>query len=303
MKNSIRQFILSGCLMLVVHAALAQEPAAKVLTLINPVQSIGIRIGDVMQRKVVIEVNAPYQISRSALPMKGGSQNGIELADIKIDTTQRELKTVYEIALRYQVFASAPVPAVMQLPPEEFALTGGPQALSIKLPVWRFWFSPLVVADINTAKDNMQPQSRPSPVDLSGHRYRLALFLGLLITGLGGLIYINADRRWLPFMNGAFAQAHRNIKQLPRTPAQEKQALLSLHQAFNRVYGANLFAQDIAKFIAAHPEFAKVKSGIEAFFEQSNRSLFAQEEHDSAQFINDLTAFSKALRDCERGVA
>jgi mxaA protein len=303
MKNPIRTLIVFGCLALICHTAMAQEPAARILKIINPSHSNSIHIGDIMERKVVIEASTPYQISRAALPIKGTRQEGIELADIQISSTQRGEKTLYEIVLRYQVFANAITPTVMQLPAENFALTGGPQALSVKLPCWRFWFAPLVVADINTAKDNLQPQYKPTLINPSAHQYRLAVFLGLLLTGLLGLVYINADRRWLPFMNGAFAQAHRKIKRLPNTPAKEKQALLSLHQAFNKVYGANLFAPDLAQFIAAHPEFAEVRAEIETFFEQSNKSLFAQASHDHTKFISDLVALSKRLRDCERGVA
>jgi mxaA protein len=303
MKNPIRTLIVFGCLVLLSHTAIAQESAARILKIINPSHSNGIHIGDIMERKVVIEASIPYQISRAALPVKGTRQEGIELTNIQISTTQHDQKTLYEIALRYQVFAHAATPVVMQMPAETFALTGGPQALSVKLPGWRCWFAPLVVADIHTAKDNLQPQYKPSLINSSAHQYRLAVFLGLLLTGLLGLVYINADRRWLPFMNGPFAQAHRRIKRLPNTPAKEKQALISLHQAFNKVYGANLFAPDLAQFIAAHPEFAEVRAEIETFFEQSNKSLFAQASHDHAQFIADLIAFSKRLRDCERGVA
>jgi len=303
MKNHLLDLIVGGILLLGIASAQAQEADARIVTITNPIQSIGIRIGDVMERKVLIETSSSYQLSRIALPMKGVSQYGIELEDIQVKTTQQGKKALHEIALRYQVFASASAPVVMQLPTEEFALTGGPQALSVRLPVWRFWFSPLVVANISIAKDNLQPQYQPPLIDSSAHRSLLAVFFGLLMTGLVGLIYINVDRRWLPFMGGAFAQAHRNLKKLPRNAAQEKKALFYLHQAFNKVYGANLFAPDVARFIEAHPGFAKVKSGIETFFEKSNKSLFAHETRDSAQFINDLIAFSKNLRDCERGVA
>ncbi len=296
-------FLVSSIVLIGPPGAQAQESDARIAAIINPAHSNGIHVGDVMARKVVIETSSPYQLSKSALPMKGVSRNGIELADIQVATSQQGKKTQYEVALRYQVFASASVPTVMQLPAEEFALTGGPKALSVPLPAWRFWFSPLVVADITTAKDNLQPQYRPSLIDTSAHRFRLAAFIGLLAVGLLGLVYVNADRRWLPFMGGAFAQAHRKLKRLPKNAGQEKQALLALHQAFNQLYGSNLFARDIAQFIAAHPAFSKVKADIEIFFEHSNHVLFGHAQHDSAQFINNLTALSKRLRDCERGVA
>lgn len=290
-------------LMFGIFTSHAQEPNARIVTIENPIRSNGIHIGDVLERKVLIETSQTYQLSRSALPMKGSRQNGIELTDIQIKSSQKGKKSLHEIALSYQVFASAPTPTVMQLPIEVFALTGGEQALSVELPKWRFWFSPLVSADITSAKNNLQPQHKPSLIDTNNQYTRLAVFLGLLVIGLFGLTYVNADRRWLPFMGGAFAQAHRHLKKLPKNADQEKTALFHLHQAFNQVHGANLFAADIEQFIEKHPKFRSVKADIETFFDMSNKLLFTQSPHDHAKFINDLVAFSRNLRNCERGVA
>lgn len=303
MKNLIVKLVTFGSMVFAAHGALGQEPDARLLRLVNPSQSISIHIGDVLERKIEIEVQQPYQLSRNALPLKGSNQLGIELADIEVDTSQREQKTIYTIALRYQVFANAHTPGAMQLPAEEFALTGGPKALSVRVPAWRFWFSPLVAANVSYAKESLQPQYRPALVETGEHRARMAFWLALFITGLFGLIYINADGRWLPYMNGAFAQAHRNLKKLPKTRDGERAALFCLHQAFNRVYGASMFAGDIAAFLQAHPRFFRLKAEIASFFERSNRSLFDDQDHDSAQFINDLTVLGKILRDCERGAS
>lgn len=299
-----------------VPSAIAQVAEARVLRVINPSQSNGIQIGDVMNRTMEIEVSSPYQIAKNALPMKGLNRNGIELADITVKKLLRDNlpsnnlhsdnKNIYTITLRYQVFASAAQPVVMQLPEETFALTGGAKALSIKVPAWHFWFSPLVTEGISNAKENLQPQFKPTLVDINLHHTRLWLSFGLLITGLIGLIYINADRRWLPFMNGAFAQAHRELKKLGKSQANqqtvEKNALIYLHQAFNAVHGENLFANEVERFLAAHPEFYKLKANIIAFFDRSNASLFASQQPNSAQFIDELIVLSKSLRDCERGV-
>lgn len=303
MKNLISKFIVLGSLASVACGAMGQEADARILRVINPSQSIGIHIGDVLERKIEIEVKSPYQLSKNTFPLKGSNQNGIELAEIKVNASQRKQETLYTMALRYQLFANAPAPGVMQLPAEEFALTGGPKALSIKVPAWRFWFSPLVAADIHYAKESLQPQSRPALVEISDHYLRLVAMLGLLFVGAGGLVYINADRRWLPFMNGAFAQAHRKLKKLSKDRGQQKEALLYLHQAFNKVHGVNLFARDIAPFLEAHPEFVRMKTDIASFFERSNQSLFGDQHHDSEQSINDLIALGKSLRDCERGAS
>ena len=103
-------------------------------------------------------------------------------------------------------------------------------------------------------------------------------------------------------MNGEFAQAHRSIKRLPSNEASEKYALVYMHQAFNSIYGANLFAREIEQFLAKNPKFNILRSEIFHFFEQSNTSFFASQSQHSVYVISGLLALSKRLRDCERGV-
>jgi len=303
MKNKTFNWIAASLLLVHAVAAQAQDVDAKLISITNPMQSNGIHIGDVLERKVVIETSQPYQLSKTTLPMKGLSRDGIELSDIDVNTRQQGNKTLNEITLRYQVFMSSPTPVVVQLPEEVFAMAGGAKALMLKLPVWRFWFSPLVAADITTAKGNLQPQFKPALIATETDRVLLAVLLGLVVVGGLGLVYVNADRRWMPFMGGAFARAHREIKRLPRTAGQDRKALFLLHQAFNQTHGANLFAAEIGRFIASHPAFAKARPDIEKFFKKSNQSLFTQAQPDRVQFMQALTTFSKTLRDCERGVA
>lgn len=312
MKNLIIKFVLLGSLfgsvMFVALGSMAQEAEAtvlsdaKLLSVINPSQSNGIQVGDVLHRKVVIAVNAPYQITKNALPMKGERRNGVELEEITVNLSQHNQRNSYTIALRYQVFASAFKPVVMQLPEEEFAFTGGAKAPSIKVPAWNFWFSPLVADGLTNAKENLQPQYKATLIDVNGHKTRLLVLFGLFVVGLLGLIYINADQRWLPFMNGAFANAHRNLKKLAKSQADEKKALVYMHQAFNKIHGENLFASEVEQFLVRHPEFAKLKTEINAFFARSNASLFGSPQQSNAPLVNSLILLSKSLRDCERGV-
>lgn len=304
MNILLRKLILVAGLALFAHHAAAEQVAARIVQLLNPIQSTGIRIGDIMERKVVLEAPAPYQLSRTALPMKGSIRDGIELADLQIEKRENGQANRYAVTLRYQVFGHASTPSVMVLPEETFALTGGPQGLSLKIPAWRFWYSPLAVADITTAKGNLQPQFKPAAIDMGTHRLRLFGFLALLIVSGLALVYYNADARWLPFMNGPFAQAYRRIKRLPGKDGQAwKPALAALHDAFNRVHGSNLFAADIGIFVEKHPQFVRARGDIEAFFAQSAKALFADAPQDVPVFMQQVTAFSKQLRDCERGAA
>lgn len=305
MKNfKTKCYVLLG-MFAVFNVATAQEsntPEAKIISVSNPSQSHNVQVGDVLTRKIVLEVKPPYQLSQETLPLKGTRNNDIELSQISIQQSTSKEGVRYNIDLRYQVFSAAFVPSVLQLPAEKFAITGGPKALSVNLPAWKFWFSPLVPKGMTKAKENMHAQFKPTQIDLELHQNKLVVFASLLIVGLLGLVYINADQCWLPLMNGAFAKAHRKMKKLPKNTEGEKQALSYLHQAFNQLHGGNLFANELNGFFSKRPAFVKLRQEIEAFFEQSNQVLFSQKTQSSEQLIADLMALSRRLRDCERGV-
>jgi mxaA protein len=281
--------------------------AAKIASLTNPAQSYGVHIGDKLSRKIVLDVPAPYQIASSAFPKKGTKDKGIELVEVNVETDQQKSKTIYTLNLSYQAFINTSTPTVLQLPVEKFTVTGGEKPVVIDLPAWGFWFSPLVTGNTEVAEKNLQHDYKPPLVDMSAHRTRLIAFLSMLTVSLLALLYVNADGNWLPFMGGAFAKAHRQLKRLSKssttkTPADEKQALVYIHEAFNKHYRANIFARDIEHFLTMRPSFRKMKRDIEQFFNNSNQSLYSIETRDSKKVIADLVILSQQLRDCERGV-
>lgn len=290
----------------ILHAAEAVK-AAKIVSISNPAQTYGVQIGDKLSRKVVLEVPAPFKISENAFPKKGSKNNGVELVEVDVVTDQEKENTRYTLSLSYQTFTSPGKPIVMQLPAEKLSLTGGAKVETLEVPAWGFWFSPIVTGGIETAAKNIQPEAMPPLVDVSVHKTRLAVFASLLIASLLALLYLNADGHWLPFMGGAFARAHRQLKRLSKSKGakstvEEKQALVYVHQAFNQHFGANMFARDIEPFVAKRSSFKKMKAEIAQFFDESNQSLYAVEPRDSQKIIANLVQFSKLLRDCERGV-
>lgn len=301
MKTTILSAILFAITLCVSMAA--QSRPAEIISITEPKQSIGIQIGDIMQRRIILAVEQPYQVSKSAFPRKGERVNNIELADVQINTAQRLNHTIYTITLSYQVFAYSSTARVMHLPEVAFAATGGPEAVTIKLPMRRFWYSPLAQGSIHKVRANLQPQYSPTLIDLRPHQTRLIFFASLLLIGITGLIYINLDRRWLPWMNGAFAQAYRRLKKLPEGPQSHRQALLVMHQAFNSSYGTNLFADRIEDFLQKRPKFAQYRDEINVFFEHSSQALFAPQNLHNDHLVRDLQVLSKQLRSCERGVA
>lgn len=285
------------------------EPQAQSQQLIvhNPTENYGIKVGDQLVRTLTIEVPAAYQLTKKSLPKKGSNVEGIELVSVKVDEEKIDQIKHYEVSLGYQVFVNPGAPQSMQLPKLTIPLEGGKQAKTLTIPAWQFWFAPLVVGEHQTASKAIQADIMPPLLDTQAHKVRMITLLVIAALALLALLYMNADGHWLPLMGGAFAQAHRRLKKLAnskqtKTAKEEKQALVYLHQAFNKHFGANIFARDIAQFIKMKPAFASMQAEIKQFFDHSNQSLYDTKPRDSAQVILKLVQLSKALRDCERGV-
>jgi len=301
MKTRIIKLLLLLGIASYTSIASAQNPNIKLLNINNPQFNSGVQIGDVLQRQIALEVSQPYTLSKNDLPAKGRSADGIELKDVTFEASKSADKNKYVINFSYQVFATTSKPARMQLPKELLKFNGDGNSLAADIPAWSFWYAALVPENIENAKKLMYPQHQPEAFNLSSHQTKLGLFLAMLTLGLFGLYYINADGHWLPFMNGAFAQAHRRARKAPKSLAGLKEASIYIHQAFNKTHGTNLFTDDIEPFIKNNPRFSQLTDEIRAFFEQSNALLFANNTVYSEQHIGNLLKLSKRLRDCERG--
>ena len=103
-------------------------------------------------------------------------------------------------------------------------------------------------------------------------------------------------------MNGEFAKVCRQLSKLPNKQGREQLAFSYLHQAFNHLHGAILFANEIDQFIKNHPHFSALENEIKVFFEESNIALFSNQQGNGDQKVKDLIILSKQLRSCERGV-
>lgn len=315
-RQALQRLLLVASLLGTASSVMAEESApaagtaltsAPVVKVTDPPASYGVHIGDVLSRTVVVDAPTAYTLADNALPKKGSKHDGIELVAVALQSKPQSDHTQYTLQLKYQVFAVSTYPSVMHLPAEKLTFTGA-KAATVEVPAWGFWFSPLVTGGTATAKKNLLPEFKTPLIDSRADQQRLGLFLTVLVASLAALLYINADGHWLPFMGGAFARAHRQLKRLaksstPKTAVEEKKALVYLHQAFNQHYGANIFARDIEEFMRLRPGFKGMQSEIKQFFAASNQSLYDVKTRDSQQVIAQLVQLSKQLRDCERGVA
>ncbi|MPS49616.1 nonribosomal peptide synthetase MxaA [Methylobacillus sp.] len=281
--------------------AMAYAAEATLVSLDNPRIATGIMIGDVLERRLMIEASPPYELPKSALPLKGERVDGIELVGVALQGTKRAGNQRYEVKLSYQVFAAATKPSVMRLPALTLALGGGDAPAEVNVPAWHFWSSPLAAGNIHTARSNAQPQRKPALLDTGPER--LVIALAIFLVGVAGLVYVNADRRWLPWMGGSFAQAYRKLRKMPAQSGREAQALGYMHQAFNQVHGSTLFRRQLGEFLARHSQYRPLAQDIDSFFQRSETLLFTGENANGPALVSELQQLCRRLRDCERGVA
>lgn len=267
-------------------------------------KTIGYMVGDIINRNIELDVAAPYKLAMGSLPVKGVSIKGVELRDIILTEKKSPEGTHYRLQLYYQIFASGKNARKFVLPAENLRITKAEQSLKVTIPAWKYRVSPIAAFGEVYIEQDMSPYRGPMLVDSGYLKPLLAVFLGLVVISIAGLIYINADPAWFPGMGGPFSSSYRLVSNLTESLESNRRAVLSIHQAFNKTYGQNLFEADVQEFLQQHPGFSKIRHEVEAYFNLSNEVLFgANPDRQIAASLPVLVKFCEACRNCERGVA
>ena len=284
----------------------AIDPRVK-LTVTDPERDVGYVIGDKLTRTIRLEVQKPYQLLDTSLPIVGyekrwkGQVIPIELRELRKETAETGKSTIYTLHLTYQVFTTNLVAKPAALPAEILKFTNKKEVFDFRVPSWSFRVSPLAVYGSVVIERDMSGLRGPLLLNDAAEQKRLKLWLGLLGFSLLGLLYIFGKYAWLPLMGRPFARAYREIKRLPDNDSGIQQAVSRLHQAINSTAGASVFSAD--GLIAAHPGFAGLRSDLEQFFTLSRQVYFdpaaASGVTQPAQW---LRKFCMACRHYERGL-
>lgn len=284
----------------------AIDPRVK-LTVTDPERDVGYVIGDKLTRTIRLEVQKPYQLLDTSLPIVGyekrwkGQVIPIELRELRKETAETGKSTIYTLHLTYQVFTTNLVAKPAALPAEILKFTNKKEVFDFRIPSWSFRVSPLAVYGSVVIERDMSGLRGPLLLNDDAEQKRLKLWLGLLGFSLLGLLYIFGKYAWLPLMGRPFARAYREIKRLPDNDSGIQQAVSRLHQAINNTAGASVFNAD--GLIAAHPGFAGLRSDLEQFFTLSRQVYFdpaaASGVTQPAQW---LRKFCMTCRHYERGL-
>lgn len=255
-------------------------------------RAYGYSVGDVLQRRVQLQLPPGWRLDLDALPMARRPGQAIELRSAVLQGSV--------LVLEYQVFLAPTEVRTLELPVLRLRLLGpaaaaaaGPGAASgaalgaseqfLRVDAWPLTVAPLVPVAVSPRRGlgELQPDAPLPPQDIAPHLQRLPLYaaaaalLGLLLwhrlLGLPG-----TARRQRPF-----AQAWRALQRGPAgataalDAAAQRQAFQLLHQALNRSAGRVLFAAGLPAFVQQQPAYAALQPALAEFFQRSERAFFA----------------------------
>jgi mxaA protein len=259
-------------------------------------RAFGYQVGDVVQRRITVEVPDGLLLDENSLPRPGARGTALELRALRRSSGARQT----QIELDYQVFLSPTAVRTLELPSLTLRYDGTPRAQEVRIDAWPVTVAPLVPVEVSprTGLGELQPDAAPPLIDTHARRWRL-LVCGALLTALLaylGVVYFGLP--WWGAQRRPFALASRQLNQAPA--ASWREACQRVHAAFNQSAGEVLFEHGVDRFIAKHTGFAPLRPDIVRFLRLSRREFFEGAAHqvDDATW---LAEFCRRCRDAERG--
>ncbi|MBS7586762.1 nonribosomal peptide synthetase MxaA [Ancylobacter defluvii] len=269
-------------------------------------------IGDRLTLSADIVLDVPFQLDPASLPRARPLNYWLELTDVRLtDRGTSGDAQRYALNLTYQIFYAPLEPKRLDIPPLQLLATDGERRVEFVVPGWSFLTSPLreIVSTEQGAAMALRPDAPPPPIPVSGTLRGLLFSLGCVLAALVVLAWHVgwgpfAQRRGRPFARAARAvrAALPSPKTAPSSPAY-RQALLSLHRAFDATAGKGVFAEDLPGFFSAHPGFVLVETEIRRLFAASRRLFFGDDLVAATQELPpaELIALAGRLKAVERG--
>jgi mxaA protein len=248
-------------------------------------RTFGYVVGDKVRREVLLTLNVGYRLDEASLPEAGRLDRWLEIAAPEMQIESASDGRRYRIVLTYQLFNAPQAPETVTIPQQNLRIidarvAGDGHALTTLVPALRITVAPLTSA---VSVDRLhgaalQPDRWPAPLPVQARQSRLAWTVTALLVVLSFAAW---RRGWMSFAaraNLPFAQAVRELKQLPGaagTPARDAAGLKIVHEALNRTAGRAVFAHNLDDFLAAHPEFAGLREQFDRLFLASSAVFFA----------------------------
>jgi mxaA protein len=293
--------LLLAALLPIDEARAASAPQDLVATPDEP-RAFGYFVGDIVTRRIGVQVPAPLQLDPDSLPHAGRQGQALELRSV--DWQGRgDTRT---LVLRYQVFLAPREVRTLEMPPLQLRFTGGTRPQELRVDAWPVTVAPLVPVEVSprTGLGDLRPDAPPPHIDTRPMQWRLATLAVIAALLLAYLAHVYLMLPWLGGRDRPFTQAWQQLRRLPAAPAPHdmRTAMQTLHQALNRSAGQVLFAQGVPAFVSRRPQFAPLADELAVFFEHSRRSFFGGDDSGAPE-RDWLLSLCRRCRDLERGAA
>jgi mxaA protein len=257
-------------------------------------RAFGYQVGDVVQRRITVEVPEGMVLDENSLPRPGARGTALELRALR----QKAVAKGKQIELDYQVFLSPAEARTLEMPSFTLRYEGVPRAQELRIDSWPVTVAPLMPVEVSprTGLGELQPDAAPPLFDTRAQSARLLAYAALLAALLAYLAFVYFGLPWWGAQRRPFALAWRQLN--PALPWRE--ACQRVHAALNQSAGEVLFENGVDRFTTRHRAFAPLKEDIVRFLRLSQREFFeggARDADDAAWLI----AFCKRCRDAERG--
>lgn len=277
----------------------ADEAAAERIDVEQP-RAFGYVIGDKFERKVRLQLRKPYRLVAERLPRSGRLTEWLAIEQPQWDEAQRNTSTRYDIRFVYQlVNINADMDSVA-VPDHLLHYSDGKETLKVLIPASRIGVSMLRTTGNAELQANRAPQRVPFVYA------SVAIVGGLLITALLVLAWLQwglpSPAHLTPFRN-----VHRRLRKAAQRDWDDEQyrdALRSIHAAFNDTAGRIVFAETLAEFFAAHERFEPLHEAVTQFFLRSRVCFFEDGASEYAERYrpSELLEFAARCADMERGL-
>jgi mxaA protein len=257
-------------------------------------RAFGYQVGDVVQRRITVEVPEGMVLDENSLPRPGARGTALELRALR----QKAVAKGAQIELYYQVFLSPVEARTLEMPSFTLRYEGVPRAQELRIESWPVTVAPLMPVEVSprTGLGELQPDAAPPLFDTRAQSARLLAYAALLAALLAYLAFVYFGLPWWGSQRRPFALAWRQLN--PALPWRE--ACQRVHAALNQSAGEVLFENGVDRFTTRHRAFAPLKEDILRFLRLSQREFFeggARDADDAAW----LTGFCKRCRNAERG--
>ncbi len=291
------------------HAAEVALSATLLPTQPDP-RAFGYFVGDVLTRRIEVQVPVALQLDPESLPRAGRQGQALELRQVEWQrggvwaagqTTQTATLT-----LGYQVFLAPREVRTLEMPPVLLRFTGGPRPETLRIDALPVTVAPLVPLEVSPRHGlgTLRPDAAAPLIDTRAARWRLAGYGVVTAVLLAYLAHVYLALPWLARRARPFGRAWLALRGLSVSSSSDelRAAMQRVHEALNATAGRVVFENGVDGFVEAHPRFGPLRSDLLDFFARS-RSVFFGDGDKAVVDAPWLLALCRRARDVERGSA